>query len=84
MRPDPEDARALRRARLRRAAPVVALAIAGFAVLAVAGDSVTLNAIALFVLGVAVVLAVSLVFLEIGLGEDRDRARGWKGPYDRD
>jgi hypothetical protein len=42
-----------------------------------------LNAIALFVLGVAVVLAVSLVFLEIGLGEDRDRARGWKGPYDR-
>jgi hypothetical protein len=23
------------------------------------------------------------VFLEIGLGEDRDRAKGWRGPYDR-
>lgn len=80
---DPDDRAALRRARLRRAAPVLALAVAGGIVLAVAGNSTTLNAIALFVLGVAVVLAVSLVFLEIGLGEDRDRARGWKGPYDR-
>ena len=28
------------------------------------------------VLGVAIVLAVSLVFLEVGYSEDRDRARG--------
>ena len=83
MAQDADEPRKLRRARLRRAAPVAALAVVGFVVLAVAGDSTVLNAIALFVLGVAVVLAVSLVFLEIGLGEDRDRARGWKGPYDR-
>jgi hypothetical protein len=69
---------------VRRAVPVVVLVAAGVAVLVAAGDSTTLNAVALFLLGVAAVCAVALVFYEIGLGEDRDRAAGWRGPYDRE
>jgi peptidoglycan/LPS O-acetylase OafA/YrhL len=76
----PEDD--VRRARVRRAIPIAVLAAAGIVVLLVAGDSTALNAVALFVLGVAAVLVVALFFYEIGLGEDRDRAKGWQGPYD--
>jgi peptidoglycan/LPS O-acetylase OafA/YrhL len=80
--PEPPE-HEVRRARIRRGVPVAVLAAAGIAVLAAAGDSTALNAVALFVLGVAAVCAVALVFYEIGLGEDRDRERGWRGPYDR-
>jgi uncharacterized membrane protein YuzA (DUF378 family) len=63
---------------------VAALAIAGAVVLAVAGDSTALNAVAIMLFGIAGVWIVSLVFYEIGLGEDRDRAAGrGGGPYDR-
>jgi hypothetical protein len=81
--PAEDDAAALRRARVRRALPIVVLTIAGAILLGVAGGSTALKAVGLFTLGVAGVLAVSLVFYEIGLGEDRDRAGGWRGPYDR-
>jgi hypothetical protein len=33
-------------------------------------------------IGVGLVGLVSLVFMEIGLSEDRARERGWRGPYD--
>jgi fatty acid desaturase len=79
---DHDEARKLRRARVRRAIPAVVLAVAGVVVALAAGGSTALNAIAIMLLGVAGVWAVALVFYEIGLGEDRDRAQGGKGPYD--
>jgi drug/metabolite transporter (DMT)-like permease len=78
--PDPD----LRRARVRRAIPAVVLAVAGAVVAIAAGGSTAANAVAIMLLGIACVWAVSLVFYEIGLGEDRDRAAGKPGgPYDR-
>lgn len=71
--------------RRRIEAGLVALGIAAGTVLAVlAGDSTALNAVAIMVLGVTLVAGVGLVFYEIGLGEDRDREQGWRGPYDRE
>jgi hypothetical protein len=69
---------------MRRATPIGALAVVGVIALLVAGDSTALNAIALFVFGVVAVAVVALLFYEVGLGEDRDRAEGWRGPYDRE
>lgn len=60
----------------RRVLPVLAVVAAGAAVLAVAGDSAVGIAVGLFLLGAAGVLAISFVFLEIGLSEDRERAAG--------
>jgi uncharacterized membrane protein YuzA (DUF378 family) len=79
-----DDGPGRRRARIRRGLPAVALAIAGAVVLGVAGDSTALNAVAIMLFGIAGVWTVSLVFYEIGLGEDRDRAAARRGgPYDR-
>jgi hypothetical protein len=77
------EARATRRRRRLECAAVAALLVAGAIVLALAGDSDAANTVGYVVFGLAGVVAISLVFYEIGLGEDRDRARGWRGPYDR-
>jgi hypothetical protein len=65
-----------RRLTLRRFVPALVLFVAGLVVLAVGGDGVTADAIALALLGVAGVLAVAVVFFEIGASEDRDRRAG--------
>jgi uncharacterized membrane protein len=51
----------------------VALALAGAVLLALAGGSTVGVVIAIVLLGSAAVLAVSLVFYEVGLSEDRER-----------
>jgi ABC-type transport system involved in cytochrome bd biosynthesis fused ATPase/permease subunit len=63
----------LRDVLLRLAAPVVFIA-AGVAVAATV-DSPLGTGIAGFLIGVGFVIAVSIVFYEIGRSEDRDRAR---------
>ena len=50
---------------LRRFLPALALFVVGLVVLAVGGDTVTADAI-----------AVAVVFFEIGASEDRDRRAG--------
>lgn len=60
----------------RRVLPTIALAAAGVAVLVAAGDGTFGTAAGLFLLGAAGVLAVSFLFLEIGLAEDREREAG--------
>lgn len=69
---------------LRRAVPVLALALAGGLVLGLAGAGTFATAAGLFLLGAAGVLAISFVFLEIGLAEDRERAgaEGERGERD--
>lgn len=69
--PSPE---AFRRSRRILIAVVAALVVAGIVVAATGGD--TSKTIGGFLLGVAGILAVARVFYEIGIGEDRDRARG--------
>jgi hypothetical protein len=59
----------------RLALPPLLLIIAGAAV-AVLADGTTSNAIAIFLVGVGCVVAVSAVFWQIGRGEDRDREAG--------
>jgi tellurite resistance protein TehA-like permease len=61
---------------LRRFIPALALLVVGLVVLAVGGDTVTADAIALALMGVAAVVAVAVVFFEIGASEDRDRRAG--------
>jgi hypothetical protein len=61
---------------LRRFVPALVLFVAGLVVLAIGGDGVVADAIALALLGVAGVLAVAVVFFEIGASEDRDRRAG--------
>jgi hypothetical protein len=56
----------------RLALPPLLLVIAGAAV-AVLSDGTTANAIAIFLIGVGCVAAVSAVFWQIGRSEDRDR-----------
>ena len=77
------EARATRRRRRVECASVAVLLVVGAVVLALAGDSTAANTAAYVVFGIAGVVAMALVFYEIGLGEERDRARGWRGPYDR-
>jgi hypothetical protein len=62
---------------------VAVLLLVGAVIVAAARDSVLASAIGWGVCGLAGVAAISLVFYEVGLGEDRDRARGWRGPYER-
>jgi hypothetical protein len=57
---------------IRLALPPLLLIIAGAAV-AVLSDGTATNAIAIFLIGVGCVVAVSAVFWKIGRGEDRDR-----------
>lgn len=71
-RGSPSAAHDWRRTVLRFIVPV-ALAIAG-AVLAVVSDG-TLRVVGWGVIAVAITLAISLVFLEVGYSEDRARAR---------
>jgi hypothetical protein len=56
----------------RLALPPLLLVVAGAAV-AVLSDGTTANAIAIFLIGVGCVAAVSAVFWQIGRSEDRDR-----------
>lgn len=72
-----------RRRRRRETVGVAIPTVAGSIVLAVAGGSVALTVVATMLLGIAGVLIVALFFYEIGVGEDEDRASGWRGPYDR-
>jgi hypothetical protein len=59
---------------LVRAAGPLALVVAGVAV-AAAVDSSLGTGISAFLIGVGCVLALAIVFWEIGRSEDRDRAR---------
>jgi hypothetical protein len=69
--PSPE---AFRRSRLILIAVVAVLVVAGIVVAATGGD--TAKTIGGFLLGLAGILAIARVFYEIGIGEDRERARG--------
>jgi hypothetical protein len=60
---------------IRLALPPLLLIALGAAV-AVLADGTASTAIAIFLIGVGCVAAVSAVFWEIGRGEDRDRDRG--------
>jgi hypothetical protein len=62
--------------RLRRFAPGIALIVAGLIVVAVSGEGIAGDAIALALVGVGGVLAVAAAFWEIGSSEDRDRRSG--------
>jgi hypothetical protein len=68
---------------VRRGIPPVVLALAGIVVLALAGASTTSNAIAVLLLGIACVWAVSLAFFEVGASEDRQRERDRQSPGHR-
>lgn len=61
----------------RRFAGALAIAVVGGVVVAL-GDG-TVEIIGWSIVGLAAVIAVSLVFLEIGLSEDRDRRRHPRG-----
>jgi hypothetical protein len=60
---------------IRLVLPPLLLIVLGAAV-AVLTDGTTGTAIAIFLIGVGCVVAVSAVFWEIGRGEDRDRDAG--------
>jgi hypothetical protein len=57
---------------LRLVLPPLLLIVAGAAV-AVLADGTTANAVAIFLVGVGCVVAVSAVFWQIGRSEDRER-----------
>jgi hypothetical protein len=61
---------------LRRFVPALVLFVIGLVVLAVGGDGVAADAVGLALMGIAGVLAVAVVFFEIGASEDRDRRAG--------
>jgi hypothetical protein len=54
-------------------AAILAICAAGLIVLAVAGDSTAGTGVAMSLLGVGCVLAVSMVFLAVGRSEDAER-----------
>jgi hypothetical protein len=58
---------------------IAVLAIVGIALL-LGSDRVGLRALGVMLLGVAAVIAVALVFLEVGLSEDRERRREQRSP----
>jgi hypothetical protein len=60
---------------IRLVLPPLLLIVLGAAV-AVLTDGTTGTAIAIFLIGVGCVVAVSAVFWEVGRGEDRDRDAG--------
>ena len=64
----------MRKVDITRILPPLALAVAGV-VLATAWSSTAAQAAGFALVGIACVIAVSLAFLEIGLSEDRERAR---------
>jgi hypothetical protein len=65
-------------------AVVTAIAAVAIALFAVGGDSVAVTVAASAIASCAGVLGISLVFYEIGRGEDEARAQGWRSPYDRE
>ena len=69
----PTDAQ-FRRSRIVVLVGALVLAIAG--VVLAAGGSDRAAIVGGFLIGVAAILAIGRVFYEIGVGEDRDRARG--------
>lgn len=69
----PTDA-AFRRSRLLTLAAVAVLAVAGVALAVLVEEDGEIYGG--FLLGVAAILAIARVFYEIGIGEDRERARG--------
>ena len=64
----------MRKVAVTRILPPLALAVTGV-VLATAWSSTAAQAAGFALVGIACVIAVSLAFLEIGLSEDRERAR---------
>jgi hypothetical protein len=70
---EPAGDRGWRRAAARRALAPLAIAVAGIVV--IAAGSGTVRIIGWGVLAVAITVALSLVFLEVGYSEDRARAR---------
>ena len=71
----------MRRIHPRWLVPVVLL-VAGIVVV-LAGSSTTVDIVGSGLIAVAVTVAVSLAFLEVGLSEDRARERGEYGPPPR-
>ena len=65
---------AVRRGRMILLAVALVLCAAGIVLAIVGGDDST--TIGGFLIGVAAILAIGRVFYEIGIGEDRERARG--------
>jgi hypothetical protein len=61
---------------LKRFVPAIALVVLGLVVLAIGGDDVAADAIAIALMGVGGVLGVAAAFFEIGASEDRDRRAG--------
>jgi hypothetical protein len=61
---------------LRHFVPAIVLIVAGLVVLAVSGDAIVGDAVALALMGVGGVLGVAAAFFAIGASEDRDRRAG--------
>jgi hypothetical protein len=61
---------------LRRFVPAVVFVVAGMVVLAIGGDALVADAVALALMGIGGVLGVAAAFYEIGASEDRDRRAG--------
>ena len=68
------DDKQWRRAAVRRFAATAAVAVIGIVLVLVASGPVEVVGAAL--IGIAVTVAVSLMFLEVGYSEDRARERG--------
>ena len=68
--PEPVD---WRRRAARRALWPMLLAVAGFVVVLIGKDD-TLGIVGWGIVGLGVTIAISLVFLEVGYSEDRERA----------
>lgn len=62
-----------RRQRILWGAVLVVMVVAGAVLAATSQGSVVRSAIAIMLLGGAAVLVIALVFLEVGLSEDRER-----------
>jgi hypothetical protein len=67
---------------VRVALPLGLLVLA--VVVALVFDGIGATAVAIVLVGTALVAAISIVFWEVGASEDRERAQGRPGgPYDR-
>jgi hypothetical protein len=79
---DPEQEAIHRRWRIEGAI-VLALAVVGIVLASATSGYDALELVGVGFLSIAGVAGVSFVFYEVGRSEDRDRARGGVGPYDR-
>ena len=64
------------RAALRRFLATAALALLGLVLMLIGHEADVVFVAGSVLLGIALIVAVALVFLEVGLSEDRDRERG--------